>query len=84
MMRWGEFDDLYHITEIEEAGKTSDGESDSQNGKYEPKTKRKTSAFQTAAVITIFNKSPKELLFSWVPCSRCPRLCMQHHSLWNT
>ncbi|XP_077332552.1 ras association domain-containing protein 6 [Lithobates pipiens] len=31
MMRWGEFDDLYHIAEIEEAGKTSDGESDSQN-----------------------------------------------------
>nr|DBA28689.1 TPA: hypothetical protein GDO54_009000 [Pyxicephalus adspersus] len=31
MMRWGEFDDLYHIPEIEETEKISDSDSESQN-----------------------------------------------------
>ncbi|KAM9331570.1 ras association domain-containing protein 6 [Gastrophryne carolinensis] len=32
MMRWGEFDDLYHIAEIEEPIRNSDDENDSKNG----------------------------------------------------
>ncbi|CAI9604855.1 unnamed protein product [Staurois parvus] len=51
MMRWGEFDDLYHIAEIEEAGKTSDSESDSQNGKYyESKTKKKNCDYNSSTL----------------------------------